>query len=498
MPGNNRSKYGVLTCLLAAALLSCKLEETPYSAIYTDTFYKTQQDAEAAIAAVYTALADMYGGPAPLLVADLSADQVYPRPVVGRDTYTLFSYDADYTAVRSYNRTMESPVSIWDNCYKGIEAANWVLEKVPGTNMDAERRQQILGEAWFLRAWFHWMLAKNFRDVVVRTHPSKVLEDAYEPKSPKQEVYQQIYRDLDSAIAALPEYSASWAKGRPSREVAQAIYAKAALYNEDWATALEKAGTVINSGRYQLMDNVLDVYDPAREDAARQENMWAFEAESAVPSRASQVMSLYGPPNSNGPAYGKSSYGSIFAYPDFFASFDPADKRRQLLDTFYIDRQGNTVHQANITPITPKGVLVKKYMDPNSIGNAHSTNIPLLRLADVYLVAAEAEARLNGPTAAAYGFINRVRVRAGLPALEEGLSQDAFIAAVLQERSWELFAEGDRWYDLTRTNTFMQVIPQAVNDVFPARNPQPKHRYFPIPLSEINANPQLEQNPDWK
>lgn len=497
MPVNIILKYAAIICLLATSLLSCKLDETPYSAIYTETFYKTQQDAEAALAAVYTAMADMYGGPSPLLIADLSADQVYPRPVVGRDTYTLFSYDPDYTAVRSYSRSMESPIDLWNNCYKGIEAANWVLEKVPGTKMDGERKNQIIGEARYMRAWFHWMLAKNFRDVVVRIHPSKVLEDAYEPKSEQKAVYQQIFNDLDTAIAALPDYAAGLPKGRPSKQVAQALYAKAALYNEDWAIALQKANEVLNSGKYQLMANVADVYDPAKEDAARQENMWAFEAESSLPSRASQIMALYGPPNSNGPAYGKSSYGSIFAYPAFFASFDPADKRRQLLDTNYIDRQGKVVPQASITPVTKKGVLVKKYMDPNSIAGAHAVNIPLMRLPDVYLVAAEAAARLNGPDAQAYGFINAVRARAGLPALA-GLDKNTFISAVLQERSWELFAEGDRWYDLTRTNTFFQVIPQAVNDVYPTRNPQAKHRYFPIPQSEINANQKLEQNPDWK
>ncbi len=494
---NSIKKYVLLIALLSGASLSCKLDETPYSAIYTETFYKTPQDAEAALAAVYTAMADMFGGPAPLIISDLSADQVYPRPVVGRDTYTLFSYDPDYTAARSYSRTNESPVELWDKCYKGIEAANWVLEKVPGTNMDANRRTQILGEARYMRAWFHWMLTKNFRDVVVRTHPSKVLEDAYEPKTEQKGVYQQIYQDLDTAIAALPDYTASWPKGRPSKQVAQALYAKAALYNEDWQTAFQKATDVLNSGKYQLMPNVLDVYDVTKEDAARQENMWAFEAESSLPSRASQIMGLYGPPNSNGPAYGKSTYGSIFAYPAFFASFDPADTRRQLMDTFYIDRQGRHVNQANITPVTTKGVLVKKYMDANSIGNAHAVNVPLLRLADVYLIAAEAAAQLHGPDAQAYGFINTVRARAGLPALS-GLDKNGFIAAVLQERSWELFGEGDRWYDLTRTNTFRQVITKAVNDVFPTRSPQPKHRYFPIPQSEINANQKLEQNPDWR
>jgi hypothetical protein len=69
---------------------------------------------------------------------------------------------------------------------------------------------------------------------------------------------------------------------------------------------------------------------------------------------------------------------------------------------------------------------------------------------------------------------------------------------VLQERSWELFGEGDRWYDLTRTNKFLTEVPKAVNNVYPTRPVQQKNRYFPIPQDEINANPKIEQNPDWK
>jgi hypothetical protein len=137
-------------------------------------------------------------------------------------------------------------------------------------------------------------------------------------------------------------------------------------------------------------------------------------------------------------------------------------------------------------------------MDPNSVGGSGAINIPILRLADVYLIAAEAAARQNGPSGEAYSYINAVRNRAGLPGLTTGLDKEHFVDSVLQERSWELFGEGDRWYDLTRTNTFLQVIPKAVNNVYPGRAPQPRNRYFPIPLDEINANPKLEQNPDWK
>jgi len=499
---SNMKRSVLYTLTMSAVLLglaACsKLNEQPYSSIYTDNFYKTASDAEAALVSAYSPFADMCSGPAILLISDFSADQVYPRPVVGRNTFTLFNYDVNYTTQKSYSRLFESPQQVWTSCYSGIENANWILVRVPATKMDATRRGQILAEAHFLRAFYLWMLTKNFGDVVIKTSPSSNLSSAYVEKSARADVYKQIYSDLDSAEAGLPDYSAGLIKGRPSKQVAQALYAKAALYNEDWTMSLQKAQQVLASGLYSLMPNVLDVYDVSKEDAARKENMWAFESERTSPGRSSQIMSLYGPKNSEGPAYGKTSYGSIFAYMSFFNSFAPSDRRKQLLDTQYVNNQGGIVHQASITPITPNGVLVKKYMDPNSLGGNAANNIPILRLADVYLIAAEAEARQHGATSLAYDYIDTVRHRAGLSDLTGGLDQDAFVDSVLRERSWELFAEGDRWYDLTRTNTFLQVIPGAVNDVFPARSPQAKHRYFPIPQDEINANPKLKQNPDWQ
>ncbi|CAA9228040.1 MAG: Cell surface glycan-binding lipoprotein, utilization system for glycans and polysaccharides (PUL), SusD family [uncultured Cytophagales bacterium] len=487
------------TCLAGLLTLAnaCALEETPYSSIYTNQFFKTAQDAESALLAVYGSVGDLYAGPAPLMVSDFSADQVYPRPVVGRDTYTLFSYDPNYTAAKSFGRVNESPQHIWSTCYAGIEKANWVIARVPDVGMDAARRDQVVAEAQFLRAFFYWMVAKNFGDAVLKTTPSISEAEAIVAKATRAELYGQIYSDLEGA-AGLPSYSATVEKGRPAKEVALALHAKAALYNEDWATALAKAQAVIGSGKYALLDDVRDVYIAAREDVARQENLWAFESESTNPGRTSQIMGLYGPRNSDSPAYGKETYGSIFMYPSFYDSFDPADKRLLLLDTSYVNARGQVIRQKDITPITPRGILVKKFQDPNSVGAAHASNIPILRLADVYLVAAEAEARLNGPSALAYGYVNSVRRRAGLPDLAAGLGPGAFVEAVLRERAWELFAEGDRWYDLTRTNKFLSVVPAAVNDVFKARSPQARHRYFPIPQDEINANQKIEQNPEWQ
>src|SRR5882757_4889012 len=485
--------------LLASGLAGCsKLKETPYSSIFTSVFYKTPSDAEAALAAAYDPLAAMYRGPATIMASDFSADQCYPRIVVGRNTLTSFSYDVNYTQQKTNNRIYESPQQLWISSYAGIERANLILENVPNINMDTVRSRQIVGNAYFLRSFYHWMLSKNFGEVPVKTHSTSDVSNAFTAKSPMADVYKQVYADLDQAISDLPSYSSAIRKGEPSKEAAMALYAKAALYNEDWATAAAKANQVIQSGVYHLMPNVLDVYDVKKEDTARVENIWAFESESVSPGRYHYLSNLTSPSVASS-TYGQAGSNSMFVYQSFFNSFNAADKRRLLLDTFFVSSTGAVVHQKSITPITPQGVLIKKYCDLSPVVNGYSAcNIPILRLADVYLIGAEAEARLNGPTPAAYDFVLPVRQRAGLASLPAGLSKDDFINAILQERSWELFAEGDRWYDLTRTNTFLTVIPKAVNNVYPTRTPLPRNRYFPIPLDEVHANPELTQNPDWQ
>ncbi|RXK86197.1 RagB/SusD family nutrient uptake outer membrane protein [Filimonas effusa] len=481
-----------------SVLASCsKLNEQPFSSIFTDQFYKTASDAEAALTAAYSPISGLYNTAA-ICASDWSADQIYPRPVVGRNTLTLFNYDANYTTQKSFSRQFESPQQIWESCYQGIEKVNWVLAKVPNTQMDVARRDQIMGEAYFLRAFYHWTLTKNFGDVILKTSASNSLTNAVVAKSTQADIYKQVFADLDVAVNSLPSYSSALQKGRTCKEVALLLYAKAALYSGNWPLAFEKAQAVRSSNKYTLMAEVTDLYNVAREDVARQENMWAFECESATPGLSNQMLSLYGPKNSDGPAYGASTFGSAFAYQAFFDSFDPSDARRKLLDTFYVNKSGQVVHQKDITPITPKGVLVKKYMDANSVGISGTINVPIFRFADAFLIAAEAEARQNGATKVAYDLIHEIRFRAHVDDLPQGLSKDQFIEAVLQERSWEFFAEGDRWYDLTRTGKFLTVIPAAVNDVYPVRAPQAKHKYFPIPQDEINANVSIQQNDPWK
>lgn len=479
----------------------CKkaLEETAYSNTYTKDFYSNAAEAEAAITAVYGALYGMYNSGAPFFASDWSADQTFPRNVVGRNTLTQFSYDPAYSVQNSFGRSNESPLEIWKRAYQAIESANWVINKVPGTNMETVRRDNIVGEAYFLRAFFHWTLTKNFGSIVVKTNPTNSIDNSVVGKSSIADVYTQIFDDLSKAEQLLPDYAASFVKGRVSKQSAQLLHAKAALYNEKWADALKSAQAVIDSKKYTLVPSFTDLFTAAKKDLARQEVLFDVELNNTTnPIRQSQIHYFYAPNGSSD--YNKGGAGGIYVYSKFYNSFITGDKRKDLLATTYTNTAGAVIAQANIdTRLQTKDlVLMGKYKDPNSVGAYASNNIYLLRLADAYLIAAEAEARLNGATSNAYSYIKTVRDRAGIANLTAGLSQQAFIDSTLQERSWEFYGEGDRWYDLTRTNKFLTVIPTAVNADYPVRTPAAKNKYFPIPQVEINANPLLEQNDDWK
>ncbi|HEY4287823.1 MAG TPA: RagB/SusD family nutrient uptake outer membrane protein [Puia sp.] len=488
--------------ILLIVVTGCKkaLDETAYSASYTKDFYSNAAEAEAAITAVYGNLYGMYNSGAPFFASDWSADQTFPRSVVGRNTLPQYSYDPQYSVQNSFGRSNESPMEIWKRAYIAIESANWVIDKVPATPMDPVRRDAIVGEALFLRAFFHWTLTKNFGSIVVKTSPTNSIDNAFEGKKPIDDVYKQIFDDLTKAEQLLPDYSASTTvKGRVTKQAAQLLHAKAALYNEKWADALSGAKAVISSNKYTLVPSFTDLFTAAKKDLARQEVLFAVELNNTTnPIRQSQMHYFYAPNGSSD--YNKGGAGGIYVFSAFYNSFIAGDKRKDLLATSYTNTAGVLVPQASIdTRLATKDlVLMGKYKDPNSVGAYASNNIYLLRLADAYLIAAEAEARTNGASPDAYSYINTVRARAGIAGLTAGLSQQAFVDSVLQERSWEFYGEGDRWYDLTRTDKFLTVIPTAVNADYPVRTPAARNKYFPIPQVEINANPLLTQNDAWK
>ncbi len=472
--------------MLIGFLNSCSdLEEEPFSFLSPAQFYSTSDDAEAALTAAYGSLANsgIYGRSLWML-SDYSADQMFPKPVVGRELLTIFAYDATFDQIGAF----------WNESYQGINNANQVIAYVPDIIMNTTRKDQIIAEAKFLRALYYFNLVRNFGDVPLKLTPTQDLSEANSPKSSEQEIYDQIVTDLTEAEVVLTNGIAS-VKGRVTKGAASGLLAKVYLYKEDWNNASLKAEEVITSGVYELTESVVDLWNVDLEDENYNENIFAVEFSRNANLETQDYTSFFGPTGS-APIFSAAAWGSSFAYDSFYESYNDDDDRKGLMQTSFTNASGQVFNQENDPNLLDR-VIINKFADPKAIGGRNENNFPILRYADVLLIYAEASAQASGgPTIASYNAINEVRNRASLENLTPGLGLQAFVDAVLQERSWELAFEADRWYDLTRTNTFLEVS-NVTNSWFPNRPVQSRHEKFPIPENEVISNPNLEQNPPW-
>lgn len=465
------------------------LKEQPFSFFSPDQFYKTSSDAEAALNAAYGPLNGLYGREG-WQVPEYSADQMFPRAVVSRDLLTTFNYDATLAFLGPY----------WSNCYSGISNANALLANITAVNMDATRKKQIEAEAKFMRALYYFHLAKNFGDVPIRKLPVLGVNDTEIAKSPVKDVYKFIIEDLLFAESNLP--ASSTVKGRPINMTATALLAKVYLYNEEYANASSFAKKVIDSKVYDLMPDVVSLWDPNKEDANRKEMIFAVEYTRVPNTRTGMDIAAFNAPAGSAPKFCPVVYGSQFAYINFYKSFDSNDFRKKLMDTSFVDPKGVYVGQGIPGGVIYDRAFIRKYEDPQGTGaNQLENNFPILRFADILLIHAEAEARSKGVTGDALLSINKVRRRAYNTSTDKydvsaGVATDSFIDIILEERSKELCFEADRWYDLTRTGKFKNVSSQ-LNSYYPKRLVSDKNRWFPIPASEIQVNSKLKQNTGW-
>ncbi|AWW29607.1 RagB/SusD family nutrient uptake outer membrane protein [Echinicola strongylocentroti] len=484
---NIYTKRIVSAIILAMTLFSCSdLEETPYSFLTINEYYNTAEDAESAITAAYGALTKpgMYGQSIWML-GDYSADQMFPKPVVGRNLLTEFTYDATHDQVEQF----------WNESYNGINNVNLVIQNVPLIDMDEARREEIVAEAKFLRGLFYFNLVKTFGEVPLKVLPTASLADIESPKNPSSEIYAQIIQDLKEAgdilNPGIPEVS-----GRASQGAAQGLLAKVYLYNGQYAEARDMAKTVMDDGTYRLVDSPGELWDVSRENANRVENIFAVEFSRSPNLQSQNFTSYLAPAGSNG-VYAATAWGSSFAFEQFYHSYADGDLRKQLMDTSFVDSQG-VLHTMDNDPNLKERVIIAKYADPMANGARNETNFPILRYADILLIYAEASARASGQVQGeGLQMVNAVRDRAGLGPLPSAITLEEYLAAIMQERSWELAFEADRWFDMTRTGEFLE-IGEVTNYWFPTRPVQPKHRFFPIPENEVLTNANLDQNEPWK
>lgn len=463
-----------------ALLTSCTsfLEEDPKTFISPSTFYSTVEDFDGALKGLYPQgqnldLVEVFG-------------DYNDKPESAEQVGDIWANNPGYGFYAIRNA--------WSGAYSTIKNANMILQQIEDKSFSEATKNRIIGEAKCLRAYSYFTLVQLYGDVPIRktvvTNSAEISID----RSPQKEVYQFIFEDILDAEAKLPVEAQSM--GRINKYVAKAILARIYLVSagfpmnmtENYAKARDKAVEVINDGGYKLMPSFDKVFKTERYTA---ETIWAqlFEA----PTVSSGMHTSTAPV--------ESQTATCLPTDAFIASFEKGDYRKEWgIKPEYINAKGTKVI---------KRTYYNKYINEEYLEqelSASSTNIlpwqtQLIRLTEMYLIAAEAENEANGP-ANGYQYINEIRKRARtdkndptqVPDLK-GLSKEQFRAAVLLERKHELYTEGFAWYDLKRTQTFNKVQEargSKLNVPIGAYN-----NTWLIPDFEIMNN-NISQNPDYR
>lgn len=505
LPAVKRRTFQLFTFALCSFLLSCSddfIDKDPIVGETIENFYRNEADALAAVNAAYAAL-QFEASPAPhfrFFWGDIMSDDAIKGGSGDNDAFNLKLLEEFQGPTNTDFLEGE-----WSANYEGIYRANVVLDQVPDIDMDERLRARILGEAHFLRAYFHYTLVTMFGDVPLVT---RVLapSEYNQPRTPAAEVWAAIEADLLAAIPDLylrSEYGPG-DEGRVTRGAARGVLAKAYLWQEEYEEARQQTAAIIESNEYRLVDNYASIFTTAGENGPGS----LFEVQYMTESGGNfgdnsgnegSLANIYQRPRGT-----FNGYGFNIPTQDFVDAFltgeteDPRLRATVLREGDLAGDRGVFTTQASGTPYPyhPRKYLNNRaeeasFGDPAPNGGS---NDRVLRYADVLLSHAEASAK-TGNDAAAREALNQVRARARgnnsavLPDVTSSgqeLQEDIF-----RERRLELGLEGHRFFDLVRTG-------RAEAQLGPLGYRPGVHRVFPVPQSQIQlSNGILTQNPGY-
>ena len=499
----NSSIIGILVLCFG----SCKkfLDKNPLDQISSPTFWKTQNDADLALAGCYSRLnvsSFIFEGKIALDILAGDANE---------GSQSLGTSSTGVLAQGTIESTSGGLVNnIYNQSYQGIASCNLFLANIDNVPITDAIKAQYKGEVLFLRALFYFELSDFYGGVPLYTNPVTT-EEAKVKQSTKAEVVAQVLSDLDGAIANLPntEYSS---KGHAVKGSALALKSRVLLYQGDWAGAADAANQVIADGKFSLYNDFQNLFLAAgqtnnpeimfsvkflnpdnysQQDIRlewhgilnpRQELVDAFECTDGLPITTSP---LYHPDN-------------------FKLNRDP-----RMLLTVKLFSDPAVQASGKVVPYAYNGASSTGY-EPSKLCNVEALPVDystkseqdwvLLRYAEVLLNYAEAKNELSGPDASVYDAINAVRARPGIdmPPIPSGLTKEQMRTRIWNERRVEFGLEGLRYGDIKRWKLAETYIPSLVDPggVHRAFNPV-KHYVFPFPQSEIDVNENLEQNPNY-
>lgn len=377
---------------------------------------------------------------------------------------------------------------VWNGRYDGIYRANNALFYLEQLNIDANLKNRLIGEVKFLRALFYFDLVRCFGGVPlvvskIDINDSETVNNVVFVRKSKTETYAQIETDLTDAIEKLPiknQYVGDNI-GRASKGAAQALLAKAYLYQEKWQLAFDMSNNVMTSGQYDLLPNYADVWKEIGEN----------KSESIYEVQATLTKGLVGYTDVQGPR-GTPDLGWGFNTPSvqLMNSYEPGDVRISAT----IMMVPSVLWDGFVAPSTWNNPRYNYKAYQSSIaeswdGNKGETakNLRILKYSDILLIHAEAAFKL-GNTSEALTQVNVIRNRALLPSLNSLTIQQLY-----NERRWEMAMEHDRWFDLVRTGQAKAAMEANGKDFVIG-----KHEFFPIPSDQIiQSGGRLIQNPGY-
>lgn len=475
-------------------------------------FWQSEDDAEKGVNAIYS---------------------TFHRGAISRWMPMLYSTRADIGESRSPwtdlanaldnfiqpNYNFDPVTGVYTDNYIGINRANQAIDNIPDIEMDDSRRDELMGQAYFLRGMFYYHLVTLFGNVPLMLKASEPQD--YPENSTVEQVYEQIISDLDLAVEMLPSrYVDASDLGRATKGAAHALRAKAYMQLNQYENALPSLQWLVEgegAGIYDLMSNYRDNFIISAENNVESVFEWQFtinpnettDQDTNTPNHNyGSSLAQFTAPVGIGWSDAEMRRWVIYEFDELTinGNRDPRVEASFLFDSTNVNGPNQTMIYGQSftdrygTGPDSKRVWMRKFLNDhwkNEEGYRSPNNYRYIRYADVLLMYAEC-LNATGNTTAAYTHVDRVRERAGLAPLSDvmpNLGQAAFLEQLKHERLLELAGEGHRWNDLARWGD----LGPSLADKDPAFENFEigKHELLPLPQIDVDANPNLDQNPNW-
>ena len=506
--------------LLAFVLLSmvaCDdqefLEETSPDQLTSDSFWRDVNDAESGLVAAYSELESrsnfwdgwQEGRP---VVEYFRSDYALPGPDASNYSHWMSMFNFTYDNAHTFINVL------WRTNYKGLGFANQVITKVgemTSEQISDSDKKRIIGEATFLRGYYHFKLLSLYEQIILRNE-IVTTENIDKPLSTRPEAWESILNDFSNAAGMLPETVASEDLGRATKGAALAYLGKAYLHKagdptsaagDDFSNAANAFKQIVDAGNYQLEPDFLSLFNGENENNVESIFELQFKSGDATSWNATRLHAFIGDwcvggwggieatidlvddmktegQIANNGLYDNRLYGTVYFKDPYFNDTNTNEMQGYTWDVLVEGTYGSADAKDN-------SAYFRKWL-PNYVWNNSyvGVNVVLMRYADVLLMYAEA---LNetGNTTEAINIINTIRdVHGNMPSTTAS-TQEEVREQIKHERTMELTLESTRFFDLRRWGMLDEAMQAAGRTGFSAN----KHSYFPVPLTEVQANPEI-------